>query len=223
MPEIIDFTGILDKDGEFKNINLANIIHELVLDSEKARRNGLLDLESELDNTSCELVKWLLESVISGVDQEFIISMAYAEMETLQDQLSSFFDCLKYIGLNQRTGNFDAAFSLLIKTKILTSYFKNQLQEIKLFLKNRKTKTTDLSENLTTFLEISDANLITELKVEILASFFNSILKKNQVAHKIILAGVTGVQNGLTPRILEESLLSFVDIDLKKTYQSTFG
>lgn len=223
MPEIIDFTSILDKDGEFKNINPANIINELVLYSEKARRNGLLALESELNNASCELVKWLLESVISGIDQEFIVSMAATEMETLQDQLSSFFDCLKYLVLNQRAGNFDAVFSLLVKTKALPLYFKNQLQEIKLFLKNRKTKAAGLSENLNIFLEISDSNLKMEIKVEMLDSLFYLFLKRNQVAHKIILAGITGVQNGLTPRILEESLLSFVDIDIKKTYQSTFG
>jgi chemotaxis protein MotA len=92
------FSSISDAVGVFTtlgltlkvpNFNEQGIITKLMAFSDKARREGLLALEEELEDLDDEFMKKGLRLVVDGIDQEVIRNLLETELNQIQDRHSA--------------------------------------------------------------------------------------------------------------------------------------
>lgn len=69
-----------------KTYNQQNIIDTLVKLSFKARKEGLLSIESEINNIDFFFCKKLLRNAIDGTDPNMLMELAEVEMKSIQDR-----------------------------------------------------------------------------------------------------------------------------------------
>ena len=92
---LFTFAGVSDVTGIFNIINIAfkvpnfneqGIITKLMIMSEKARREGLLALEEELEDLDDEFMKKGMRLVVDGTDAEIIRTLMENELNQMQDR-----------------------------------------------------------------------------------------------------------------------------------------
>ncbi|GHU97153.1 motility protein A [Spirochaetia bacterium] len=92
---LFTFSSIPDTVGIFKTIGLTfknvsfnekNIITKMMAMSEKARREGLLALEEELEDLDDEFIKKGLRLVVDGTDAEVVRTLMETEMGQIQER-----------------------------------------------------------------------------------------------------------------------------------------
>ncbi len=175
------------------NYEEEKIIGTLVNFSEKARREGLLALEDDLEAVEEDFMRKGIQLVVDGTDPDIIKSVLYNELNQLQERHSSgikMFDdwgklCPAFgmigtlIGLIAMLANMEdkssigAGMSLALITTLYGSFLSN------LVFVPTKNKLEDRDK---------DETLLREIMIE----------------------GILSIQSGDNPRILEEKLLSFL-------------
>lgn len=198
--EQIKLTGRVIKEAFNKNEqNLSNLIELFERLSERARREGLLALENELDNVDDPFIKKGVLLAVDGIEPEVIHDIMNAEITAMEDRHQ------KGRAIIEKAGEYAPAWGMI-----------GTLIGLVLML-NNLTDPTTLGPNmavalLTTFYGTLLANLVflpmagkLELKTE------EEIFMK-----QIVIEGVIGVQSGQNPRILKEKLSAFLSENMKK-------
>ena len=86
MSDVLGVFGIINITFKVPNFNERGIITKLMSMSEKARREGLLALEEELEDLDDEFMKKGMRLVIDGTDAEIIRSLMDIELSQMQDR-----------------------------------------------------------------------------------------------------------------------------------------
>ncbi len=188
--------------GIMRYVNLAikvpnyeeeRIIAQLVNFSEKARREGLLALEDDLEEVEDEFLRKGIQLVVDGTDPDIIKNILYNELNQIQ---------LRHavgIKLFDDWGKLAPAFGMI-----------GTLIGLVLMLGNIEDKSAIGSG--------MSAALITKLYGAILGNlvftpFRNNLQDKDNdeaMVKEIMIEGILSIQSGDNPRILEEKLLSFL-------------
>jgi len=84
--EVLGIFGIINITMKVPNFNEQGIITKLMAMSEKARREGLLALEEELEDLDDEFMKKGMRLVVDGTDAEVIRSLMENELSQMQDR-----------------------------------------------------------------------------------------------------------------------------------------
>ncbi|HUZ17944.1 MAG TPA: motility protein A [Spirochaetia bacterium] len=188
--------------GVFKYVSLVTrvpnfeeerVIANLVTFSEKARREGLLALEDDLEEVEEDFMRKGIQLVVDGTDPEIIKSILYTELNQLQERHQD------GIMIFDQWGKLAPAFGMLGTLIGLIAMLANLNDQ------------NAIGQGMSTA-------LITTLYGAILANLvFIPLKSKLEVRDKyetlvreIMIEGILSIQSGDNPRILEEKLLSFL-------------
>ena len=191
--------------GIMKFVNVAlrvpTIEYELVISglinfSEKARREGLLALEDDLEEVQEEFMKRGIRLVVDGTDPDIIRSVLYTDLNQLQERhaigIKMFDDWSKYAPAFGMIGTLAGLVAMLAA------------------LEDTSTIGTKMALALiTTMYGTIMANLL-------LIPVKNKLEDRDRdeaLLREIMIEGILGIQSGDNPRILEEKLLSFLPPD----------
>ena len=86
LKEILGIFGIINLTFKVPSFNEQGIITKLMAMSEKARREGLLALEEELEDLDDEFMKKGMRLVVDGTDAEIIRALMENELDQMQDR-----------------------------------------------------------------------------------------------------------------------------------------
>ena len=175
------------------NYEEERIIAQLVNFSEKARREGLLALEDDLEEVEDEFLRKGIQLVVDGTDPDIIRNILYNELNQIQSRHAV------GIKLWDDWGKLAPAFGMI-----------GTLLGLILMLGNIEDKSAIGSG--------MSAALITTLYGAFLANlvfipFKNNLQDKDNdeaMVKEIMIEGILSIQSGDNPRILEEKLLSFL-------------
>ena len=84
--DVLGIFGIINITFKVPNLNEQGIITKLMTMSEKARREGLLALEEELEDLDDEFMKKGMRLVVDGTDAEIIRTLMENELNQMQDR-----------------------------------------------------------------------------------------------------------------------------------------
>lgn len=175
------------------NYEEERIISDLVNFSEKARREGLLALEDDLEAVEDEFMRKGIQLVVDGTDPDIIKSVLYNDLNQLQERHAI------GIGLFDDWSKIAPAFGMIGTLTGLIGMLRN-LED-----------TSQIGPNMslaliTTMYGALFANLIlVPFKVKLADRDRDEVLVR-----EIMIEGILSIQSGDNPRILEEKLLSFL-------------
>jgi len=184
-------------------VDLIEIVRQLVSFSEKARREGLLALEGDLENLGNPFMKRGLQLVVDGTDPELVKSMLETEMDLAGDQINADRAILDSMGY------YAPAFGM-IGTLVGLIGMLGSLND-----------PSTLGPNMS-------VALITTLYGAVLANGYFLPMAENlrdkgaleASAKSMILEGILSIQAGDNPRILEEKLKIFLPPKLRAQYEA---
>ncbi|MCT2535008.1 flagellar motor protein MotP [Aquibacillus koreensis] len=188
------------KEAFNKNENsLSDLIELFVRLSERARREGLLALENELDDVDDPFIRKGVLLAIDGIEPEVINDIMSAEITAMEDRH------LKGRMIIEKAGEYAPAWGMI-----------GTLIGLVLMLNNLSDPTT-LGPNmavalLTTFYGSVLANLV----FIPMAGKLEMKTDEEVFMKQIVIEGVIGVQSGQNPRVLKEKLSAFLSENDKK-------
>ncbi len=177
----------------YKAHNMVETIRQLVTFSEKARREGLLSLEQDLEDVKDTFMKKGLQLVVDGIDSELLQTMMETDMDLAEEEMSI------------QKGMMDTGTALapafgMIGTLVGLIQMLSQLND---------------PSTLGPAMAVA---LITTFYGAVLAYVFfmpmgEKLSRRSQIEmryKRMILEGILSIQAGDNPRILEEKLKSFL-------------
>ena len=175
------------------NYEEERIISSLVNFSEKARREGLLALEDDLEEVEDEFMRKGIQLVVDGTDPDIIKSVLYNDLNQLQTRHE--------VGITifDNWGKVAPAFGMIGTLAGLISMLAN--------LEDQSSIGPNMSLALvTTMYGAIFANLILiPIKIKL-----EDRDAAETLVREIMIEGILSIQSGDNPRILEEKLLSFL-------------
>ncbi|ABQ46284.1 MULTISPECIES: motility protein A [Thermotoga] len=203
------------KDKAFKIVNImlstlkepkldhVSLIQTMVSFSEKARREGLLSLEENLESIEDPFMKKALQLVVDGTDPDLLRNMMETEMELFEEELDGERAVL------ESAGAYAPAFGMIGTLIGLIQMLKS--------LNNPETLGPSMA-----------VALITTLYGAVLANgvflpMAEKIKKRRDILvleKRMILEAVLSIQAGENPRILEEKLKSFLPEKERQAYEA---
>ncbi|MCD5323889.1 MULTISPECIES: flagellar motor protein MotP [Pontibacillus] len=190
----IKLTGkVLKESFQTNDQNLSGLIDLFVRLSERARREGLLALESELEEVEDPFIKKGILLAVDGIEPEVINDIMNAEISAIEERHR------RGRAIIEKAAEYAPAWGMI-----------GTLIGLVLMLKNLTDPTT-LGPNmaialLTTFYGSVLANLVFSPMAGKLANKTDQEIFIKQVT----IEGVIGVQSGQNPKILEEKLSAFL-------------
>jgi chemotaxis protein MotA len=185
--------GTINLTFKVPNLNARGIILKLMAMSEKARREGLLALEEELEDLDDEFIQKGLRLVVDGTDAQVIRDLMENELSQMQERHAGKISVINMWGtLAPGLGMLGTVIGLIG------------------MLKNLEDKSA-LGPNMA-------VALITTLYGSIMANLlmipWSGKLKSNDAAEakvkEMAIEGVLSIQSGDNPRILAMKLLSYL-------------
>jgi chemotaxis protein MotA len=175
------------------NYEEERIISRLVAFSEKARREGLLALEDDLEEVEDEFMRKGIQLVVDGTDPEIIRTILNTELNKIQERHQIGID------LFANWGKLAPAFGMIGTLLGLIAMLGN--------IEDKSAIGSGMAQALlTTLYGAFLANLIfipTSTKLE-------GRDASETLVKEIMIEGILSIQSGDNPRILEEKLLSFL-------------
>lgn len=198
--EQIKLSGSVFKEAFQKtDRQLLELIDLFILLSERARREGILALENEMDNVEDTFIRKGMLLAVDGIEPEVIQDIMNAEITAMEER--------HYGGraILEKAGEYAPAWGM-IGTLVGLILMLNKLED---------------PSTLGPSMAIA---LLTTLYGTVLANLFfipmaNKLEKKTEeeiFIKQIIVEGVIGVQSGQNPRILEEKLSAFLSKEAQK-------
>lgn len=174
--------------------------------SERARREGLLALETELENVEDPFIKKGILLAIDGIEPEVIHDIMNAEITAMEDRHS------KGRLILEKAGDYAPAWGM-IGTLIGLVLMLNDLND-------PSTLGPQMAVALlTTFYGAVLANLV----FIPMSGKLESKTEQEVFMKQIVVEGVIGVQSGQNPRILKEKLSAFLSDDMRKRREENEG
>lgn len=183
--------------------DLKVLIDMFVTLSEKARREGLLALEAELDEVEDPFIRKGVLLAVDGIEPEVINDIMMAEINAIEERHK------KGRSIIEKAGEYSPAWGMI-----------GTLIGLVLMLNNLSDPTT-LGPNmavalLTTFYGTLLANLV----FLPMAAKLENKTEEEVFLKQIIIEGVIGVQSGQNPKILKEKLSAFLSTKEKNSESS---
>jgi len=186
--------GAVLKNAFFtKESDPAGMIEDLVSFSEKARREGLLALEDDVDEVQDEFLKKGIQLVVDGTDPDVVKNILMADLNNIEERHQ------KGIAIMETAATIAPAFGMI-----------GTLIGLILMLQNLDDKAS-LGRGMS-------AALITTMYGSVLANWCFTPLsvkliqnnKAELVLKEIMIEGTLSIQSGDNPRIVKEKLSSYL-------------
>lgn len=193
MNKVLEFGGVIKAYFTKQNLDVDEVRPVMVSFAEKARREGLLALEDDLEELDDEFLKKGIQLVVDGTDPELVEQIMKTELQYINDRHSwgaGAFDHLAavspalgmigtLIGLVIMLGNLDNPDALgpSMAVALITTFYGAVLANVVF---------SPMAERLNTK---NDAELLQK---------------------KLMIEGVLSIQAGDNPRIVEEKLKAFL-------------
>jgi len=201
--DVLGIFGIINITFKVPSFNEQGIITKLMAMSEKARREGLLALEEELEDLDDEFMKKGMRLVVDGTDAEIIRNLMENELSQMQDRHISKMQILNMwasfapavgmmgtvIGLIGMLKNLEdkSALGPNMAIALITTFYGSLVANFLMLPLSGKLKTYDAMETK-----------VKEMQIE----------------------GVLSIQAGDNPRILATKLLSYLNPDDRKVVEA---
>ncbi len=187
--------------------NPTEVILTLVSFSEKARREGLLALEDDLDELDDEFLKKGLQLVVDGTDPALVQNILYTELENIDARHSSGRQMF------EDAAAFAPAFGMIGTLIGLILALKSGIEDREGLVRNVGTA------------------LITTYYGAILANLFfipiaNKLRDRNNnemLLREIMIHGILAIQSGDNPRIVKDRLISFLPPSMREEISEEVG
>lgn len=187
-----------------KEIQVSNseIISKFALISTKARKEGLLSLEEEINDLGDDYMKKGLQMVVDGVDGETIEQILELEIEQMEERHK------KGVNIFRTWGEYAPAFGMV-----------GTLLGLIKMLANLGGDTASIASGMsialiTTFYGSVLANLL----FLPIANNLDVKSKKEALVREMMLEGILSIQAGVNPRVVEEKLITYLSPGEKLAY-----
>jgi chemotaxis protein MotA len=205
---ISDTLGIFGTLGlTFKtpSLNEQGIISKLMSMSEKARREGLLALEEELEDLDDEFMKKGLRLVVDGTDAEIIRSLLETELSQIQERHAS------KISMVNMWGTLAPGLGMLGTVIGLIGMLKN--------LEDKSALGPNMAVALITTLY---GSMVANLLMIPWSGKLKSYDSEEAKVKEMVIEGILSIQAGDNPRILATKLLSYLNPADRKAAEAEF-
>ncbi len=183
-------------------VDYEGTILELINYAAKARKNGVLALESDIEASSDPFIKKALSLVIDGIEPHVLMEI----MDTELSNIENFGD--ESIKIFDQAGGYSPTLGIIGAVLGLIHVMQH--------LNNPSRLGAGIAVAFTaTLYGLAFANVIlfpvsSKLKIN---------LKAKVLRNELILMGIESIQNGENPRLIEEKLKSFLNESQKKAYE----
>lgn len=183
--------------------DIKELIDTFVNLSDKARREGLLALETEIDNIDDDFIKKGVLLAVDGIEPDVISDIMNAEIASMEERHS------KGRKILEKAGDYAPAWGML-----------GTLVGLVLML-NNLTDPASLGPNMA-------VALLTTLYGSLMANLVfipmsGKLMNKSErevFMKQIIIEGIIGVQSGQNPKILEEKLSAFLPTNEREAVEN---
>ncbi len=181
-----------------KKVDYGTVLESLVDTADKARREGLLSLESQLGEIDNDFLSRGLQLVIDGTDPELTRSMLEMEIESYEEH--------EKVGTEMfmTMGGFGPTMGIIGTVMGMVNVLGNLTNPDEL-------GPAIAVAFLATLYGISSANLLwipfgTKIKIK---------TAREVLLMELILEGILSIQAGENPRVIKEKLMTFLPADVK--------
>ncbi len=184
-------------------VEYGDTISEILNYATKARKNGVLALESDIDTSPDFFIKKALSLVVDGIDPQVVMEI----METELSNIEEFGE--ESAGVFEQAGGYAPTLGIIGAVLGLIHVMQH--------LNNPNKLGTGIAVAFTaTFYGLAFANVVlfpisSKLKIN---------LKAKVLKYEIMLMGIKSIQNGENPRLIEEKLKSFLNDAQRKIYEA---
>jgi len=179
------------------------MIRDLVLFAEKARREGLLALEKEVSSIEDPFMKGGLEMAIDGLDPDLVTSMLRMELTFVTDRHK------RGQGMFKAMGKFAPAFGM-IGTLIGLIQMLQSIEDPSAIGPGMAVAL------ITTFYGTLIANLVCIP----LAGKLETISEHEIMVKELIIEGIRSIQSGDSPRVVDRKLKSFLSPKMRENLET---
>lgn len=183
------------------SISHTDIINTFTDLSKKARREGLLSLEDEIEKINDEFEKKGLQMVVDGIEPETIKEILELEIDEMERRHKVGADLMK------TWGGFAPAFGMLGTLIGLINMLANLSDASKI----ASGMATAL---ITTFYGSFMANVF----FNPMSGKLNLFTEREAEAKEMMLEGILSIQSGVNPRVVEEKLVSYLQPSERKKF-----
>jgi chemotaxis protein MotA len=201
--EQLKLTGRVIKESFIKNEDrLPEMIDLFIRLSERARREGILALENELEDVKDPFIKKGIMLAVDGIEPEVITDILNAEITAMEER--------HYQGraIVEKAGEYSPAWGM-IGTLVGLVLMLNQLND-------PATLGPAMAVALITTLY---GTVLANLVFIPMATKLEAKTEEEVFLKQIVIEGIIGVQSGQNPRILEEKLSAFVTEEDQEKYR----
>ena len=193
LDKCIEFIGVLKAYINKQNLDVDEVRPVMISFAEKARREGLLALEDDLEELDDEFLKKGIQLVVDGTDPELVEQIMKTELRYIDDRHSWGYGVLDHLtALLPALGMIGTLIGLVVMLGNLDN--PDQLGP------------SMAVALITTFYGALAANTITSPMAERLKTKNDEELLQK----KLMIEGVLSIQAGDNPRIVEEKLKAFL-------------
>lgn len=179
--------------------NLDGLIQRFVKLSERARREGLLALETGIAEEQDEFLRKGVLLAVDGIEQEMLVDIMNAEIVALEERHR------KGRSLLEKAGEYAPAWGMI-----------GTLIGLVLMLENLNDPSTLGPNMAVALLTTLFGSLLANLVFLPMASKLELKTENEIFYRQIIIEGVVGVQAGQNPKILQEKLNAFLSTEERK-------
>lgn len=203
LEEFLNVAKVFPKVFFSKNTPPYDLIRALVDLSQKARREGLLALESAGDTINDDFLKKAMELVVDGVEADIIRESLTLELDNMAIRHKTSVNIFKTLGtFFPAWGMIGTLVGLVILLKALDDPAKiGPAMAIAII-------TTFYGSVMANFVAIPIANKLSSKSDEEIR------------IKEMMIEGILGIQAGVNPRIMEHKLKTFLSPAQKKTYDA---
>ncbi|MDR1905186.1 MAG: motility protein A [Treponema sp.] len=185
------------------NFNEQGIITKLMAFSDKARREGLLALEEELEDLDDEFMKKGLRLVVDGIDQEVIRNLLETELNQLQERHAA------KIGVVGMWGVLAPGLGMLGTVIGLIAMLRN--------LEDKSALGPNMAVALITTLY---GAIIANILMIPWGGKLKTLDAREAKVKEMMIEGILSIQGGDNPRTLANKLLSYLNPQDRKAVES---
>ncbi len=201
--DMIGLMGVIKKSFLHKEISPAEVIDSIVQLAERARREGILALESSIESLEDEFLQTGIRLAVDGIEADIIRDVLETELSYLEGRHKHGQSILEALGA------YAPAFGMIGTLIGLVAMLKN--------MDDPSAIGPGMAVALlTTFYGAFMANLI----FLPLAGKLKVRSQQELLIKELIIEGVMSIQSGDNPRIIEQKLQAFLSPKLRRTEEA---
>lgn len=199
IPELKNLFKVMKQSFSQQEQDLEGLIKIFVTLSDRARREGLLALEAEMDHIDDEFIKKGVLLAVDGIEPDVISDIMNAEIAAMEDRHKQGRSIL------DKGGEMAPAWGMI-----------GTLVGLVLMLKNLNDPAT-LGPNMSiAILTTLYGSLLANIVFIPLSGKLAAKTEKEVFLKQVVIEGVIGVQSGQNPKILEEKLSAFLPANVRR-------